>query len=294
MDNRSEIINELNISFSRPYDIYFEEKIVDRGLVYVREGKVKNIKYMNYKINSEVEGTDNYLVNIELEPEDENKIKNASCTCKYYLDNGLYCKHIYASIYSVLKDDSLLKVKDRLSKELLKTEKLLEEYKKKIKIINIKLADYDHKEYWEDYEMNNKSFISTRDLAQKESIYTSYYVVRIERLRQLQDTIEESIKELEKNSKKQIANKNEIGSRKKGNSLGLLSALGSIIGTIISSANESVKNNGRHIYTKEELDELGIYEDEERDAIKSGDYEPENFDMENMDEDNYYYDEDNF
>lgn len=61
-------------------------------------------------------------------------------------------------------------------------------------------------------------------------------------------------------------------------------------------ANEVDKHIHRHDddYDEDlerEMDEYGLDEDE-KDAIRSGDYTIENFDMDNWDEDNYYWDED--
>lgn len=68
----------------------FEEKILDRGRVYVSE--VKNLKKINDKITCTVSGTKDYYVTATIIDDD---LKNITCNCPYPFN----CKHEVALLY---------------------------------------------------------------------------------------------------------------------------------------------------------------------------------------------------
>lgn len=79
-----------------PYDKLFEKKIIYRGRNYYLEGNITNFNYNNSECNAVVLGTSEYQVNIKF---GKNNIFNqANCTCPYYQENHLCCKHIYATL----------------------------------------------------------------------------------------------------------------------------------------------------------------------------------------------------
>jgi hypothetical protein len=59
---------------------------------------------------------------------------------------------------------------------------------------------------------------------------------------------------------------------------------------LFSFMNEQQKENNK--YTDEELDNCGL-EDYEKEEVKKGNYDPWNFEEEELDEDDYYYEDDN-
>lgn len=86
--------------------------ILKRGRDYYEQGLVKNIvKLGDYAYEVDVEGSDDYIVEIEL-----NKlsvIKDYSCDCPY---DGDFCKHIVAALYQ-LRDELTIEVKEDKQKK---------------------------------------------------------------------------------------------------------------------------------------------------------------------------------
>lgn len=60
---------------------------------------------------------------------------------------------------------------------------------------------------------------------------------------------------------------------------------------LFSFMNEQQNNNNNSEYTDEELDNYGL-EDWQKEEVKKGDYDPWNFEEEELEEDDYYYDDD--
>jgi hypothetical protein len=69
----------------------------ERGLAYLEEGRVKNLRMSGKKVTSTVEGTHRYLVEVDLE-----KDLVATCSCPYDLEG--YCKHIAATLIALSRN----------------------------------------------------------------------------------------------------------------------------------------------------------------------------------------------
>ena len=105
-------------------------------------------------------------------------------------------------------------------------------------------------------------------------IYAAILSVKDNENKNEKELFKKEIKQTIKNAKKH---------KKIQNTFSLLDVF-KVFGSLFSSTEQNE-------YTEEDLDELGL-DDDEKEAIMSGDYIPENFDMDNWDEDNYYYSED--
>lgn len=97
--------NKLFFKYAHPeyYYKYFPIKIRQRGREYYFDNKIMNFEEIsdcNYK--AIVKGTDNYKVSLKINPHDIEQIENMSCTCRFYLDNKVGCKHIYAVLLKYL------------------------------------------------------------------------------------------------------------------------------------------------------------------------------------------------
>lgn len=73
----------------------FKSHILDRGAVYHQDGYVSVFNMTEQGIEAEVEGTENYHVNIELDGE---TVINMSCDCPY-AEDGKNCKHMAAVLF---------------------------------------------------------------------------------------------------------------------------------------------------------------------------------------------------
>ncbi|PLR75330.1 hypothetical protein CU633_21705 [Bacillus sp. V3-13] len=79
------------------FEAFIEEVILDRGLDYFQNERVVNVKETADGYTVEVDGTDDYTVEILLGHEDE--IVNSFCDCPY--DWGPHCKHIAAALFAI-------------------------------------------------------------------------------------------------------------------------------------------------------------------------------------------------
>ena len=77
------------------WEVWFEDKILERGYDYFEENLVENFKIKGNKIIARVQGTEVYNVSITLK---DNELSDAQCDCPYAL-KGNYCKHMAAVMY---------------------------------------------------------------------------------------------------------------------------------------------------------------------------------------------------
>ena len=91
----------------------FENRILRRGLLYLRDGKVTNLTKSDKKVTALVKGTSNYSVEIDFA--DELPVE-MYCTCPYAA-SGQKCKHMAAVMYAINPDV------DRENKESTKRKK---------------------------------------------------------------------------------------------------------------------------------------------------------------------------
>lgn len=83
------------------YDCLFEPIIKSRGINYSRLNKIKDIIIVNNLVKAKVLDTKEYDVTINFVKE---KINEVSCSCPYH-EKSTYCKHIYAVLYELSKED---------------------------------------------------------------------------------------------------------------------------------------------------------------------------------------------
>lgn len=102
----------------------FENKILERGYDYYRNGNAEILSSSANEINAVVSGSDDYEVNIYLS---DGKIEDMYCDCPYASD-GNNCKHMAAVLYlfedlqeqSMLHDTNIESLIDNTKHELLK------------------------------------------------------------------------------------------------------------------------------------------------------------------------------
>lgn len=82
----------------------FPDRILLRGYHYYLADSVKDLKIYNDRIESYVEGSEEYKVEIEL---NEDKIVSMECSCPYAQDGHL-CKHMAATLFEYTQDECIL------------------------------------------------------------------------------------------------------------------------------------------------------------------------------------------
>lgn len=85
---------------------YWEElfrlHILQRGLNYYKKGAVISLNKTESGYHAEVEGTEDYEVDIEIK---DGEIGDMYCSCPY-ADDGNYCKHMAAVLYAIDEDEA--------------------------------------------------------------------------------------------------------------------------------------------------------------------------------------------
>jgi len=80
-----------------------------RGLEYFENNRVKSINKINeYEYESEVEGTENYHVHLNI-----NHPRKSTCTCPHAAGKSTICKHKMAVYFSIFPDEAQEAIDER-------------------------------------------------------------------------------------------------------------------------------------------------------------------------------------
>lgn len=280
---------KLDIFDKSIYDNEFPVQIRNRGEVYYYENKIKYFKENNNNYSCVVKGTENY--NVKLSIGENNSVISSSCTCPYFSDKGHNCKHIYALLY---------KVKCSNNKE-----KIISEINNQISGIKTMIKNAT------DYLERNKSHFSYsvieefNNYSRQYSSQTSYYekncsekVLEDILLQHLDSLLSISL-ELKQKIKKTLNEENSattvitsMPKQKNENKIGFTDVIAGI-----AIANELDKHFNREEdedYDEELETEMDAYdlEDWQKDLVRQGRYNPWNFGEEELEEGDYYYEDD--
>lgn len=280
---------KLDIFDKSIYDNEFPVQIRSRGEVYYYEDKIKYFKENNNNYSCVVKGTENY--NVKLSIGENNSVISSSCTCPYFSDKGHNCKHIYALLY---------KVKCSNNKE-----KIISEINNQISGIKTMIKNAT------DYLERNKSHFSYsvieefNNYSRQYSSQTSYYekncsekVLEDILLQHLDSLLSISL-ELKQKIKKTLNEENSattvitsMPKQKNENKIGFTDVIAGI-----AIANELDKHFNREEdedYDEELETEMDAYdlEDWQKDLVRQGRYNPWNFGEEELEEGDYYYEDD--
>ena len=305
--------------YNTKYDYLFSNIIKSRGVGYHLIERVKDIHKSNNKVFSIVEGTKPYNVSIEF---DNDNIKDVHCECIYHKDTDKYCKHVYALLLSLkmiyekekliriykINYEKICAIKKEINKEINDNKKYL--YSLTISwCINLE-SFYDKylKELDDKYNRNTEQSLIS---AVKDSYYHLNHI--IEDYNHLIDEIEEGKKELKRKEEEEKEKKEEtidegytyvfddsfiydkfdkisneineleknieeLEKAKKENEKKIKKTL--FFGFLYKLFNNSKSKNDTTLMSWEE------------DLVKKGEYEPFHFEEENMEEDDYYYEDD--
>lgn len=280
---------KLDIFDKSIYDNEFPVQIRNRGEVYYYEDKIKYFKENNNNYSCVVKGTENY--NVKLSIGEDNSVISSSCTCPYFSDKGHNCKHIYALLYKVKCSNNKEKIISEINNQI-----------GGIKTMIKNATDYlernkSHSSYSVIEEFNNYS--------RQYSSQTSYYekncsekVLEDILLQHLDSLLSISL-ELKQKIKKTLNEENSattaitsMPKQKNENKIGFTDVIAGI-----AIANELDKHFNREEdedYDEELETEMDAYdlEDWQKDLVRQGRYNPWNFGEEELEEGDYYYEDD--
>lgn len=289
--NENFIKEKFNLVDMSQYDKLFENKIIPRGISYYNQDKITNVVENENKYTCIANGTKDYTVKLTFDTNDNTILKKASCTCPYFSENNANCKHIYAALLKVKCGDSI------------KT--LIEESNNTIEAIKTMLNNAE--KYINNHRFENKYHNEFNSLKNDSLIKVNSFSSRIKYAKS-QDIIIDILQEeldlkvqLQKKIKKILDNEttgttyssNNYSSKNENNGSSLGTALAGIaIADAISNHKKEKEEQERLEEEREELRSVWGLDEHEIDAVQSGDYEPYNFEEEELEEDDYYYEDD--
>lgn len=277
------------------YDEYFESKIKPRGQTYFAERRLENIKNNGDLWSCEIVGTERYNVLLKLE---EKKIIETNCTCPYHQKDSKNCKHIYALLIKAKCEWNLPKILDaitdysnRLTKLIKEENEFISQNQKSLKLNDNILSTFNNSINDFMRKLNNSSKSLERN-KYNETALLNILIDIIESSYNYNEKVEELLVKAGKVD-------NPISMDKVFNSYNTNDdkiKFGDIVlGAAV--ANEIDK----HIHKKEdevdeelerEMDDYCL-DDWQKDLVRSGEYYPWSFDEDEIDEDSYYYEDDN-
>ena len=266
------------------YDDLFKPQIRKRGQEYFAEHKVKNVSKDDKKWNCEVEGKKTYNVSIAFDKEDENKIIEAHCDCPYHLDNNQNCKHIYALLTRAKCGNDLVVVSNKIT-----------DYSKRMAEMIKKESEY--------IKSNSNSLnVSINDISKIDS-YIDQLQIDLQRLvKTLEDNYynEDTILEEFVNIIKGSYNFNKCyedfitkGTNKKNPILFQNTTESIEYNPIIDViAINEIEKNRKKIKKNNKNNNFWNLDENEIRASKENGYDLWNFEEEELEEDDYYYEDD--
>ena len=276
------------------YDELFEPQIMRRGYTYFVENKIKDVHNNGQIWSCHVEGTKTYNTTIEFDEEDKNRIKRMECNCPHYLENNKNCKHIYALLYLIKSTNNsaiivkeITKYSNRLS-DMIKEEKhYIQDNNKKIKVDKYEL-DYFNKLIKETVEQLKNIQQDLDKHKFDEQVLLNDLIKMIKQSYALDSNFEKII--LNSNIKENpISLERVMEYNGENEEIGLGTALAGAM--LVDDIIEGDRKSKESKKLEKEMDFWNL-EEEERDFVRRGEYNPDNFEWEdNLTEDDYNYEE---
>lgn len=276
------------------YDEHFESKIKPRGQTYFAERRLENIKNNGDLWLCEIVGTKRYNVSIRFE---ENRIIETNCTCPYHEGDNKNCKHIYALLIKAKCEWNLPKIleaitdySDRLTKLVKEETEYISNNQKELKLNGNDLSILNNhiNEFMQ--ELNNASK-SLEKNKYNETALLNILINIIESSYNYNKKVEDILVNAGKVDNPVSMDK-VFNSYSNNDDKIKLSDI--VLGATV--ANEIDKHIHKDDDVDEELErEMDDYclDDWQKDLVRRGEYYPWSFDEDEIDEDSYYYEDDN-
>lgn len=291
------VVDELDLFNKSIYKNDFEPQIMRRGEVYYSEDRIKYFKQNENKYTCKVKGTETYDVSITFDENDTDKIKEATCTCPYFTDKEKYCKHIYSVLYKIKCGDN--------------KEKIINEYYQHIESINKMITNATNyiernsshftnslKEDFVDYGKNTVDRLNSMKESFDKMLYEDNMISMLKQIVNMSAYTKDKIKgylDQENTSTTTSAPTSTTSSSIKLSDVIAGMLLSDAIDNHIHKDNKKIIDGKTYIgdsaYSEEELEDYGLFENE-KEEVRKGNYDPWNFEEEDLEEDDYYYEDD--
>ena len=133
--DKESILIKLDLFNMDTYNYIFLPQIRPRGEEYFELGKVKYFRENGNKYTCRVNGTEVYNVSIIFDENDNDKIKDFSCTCPFHIDGSKGCKHIYALLYKIKCSNNKKIISDEIDNTIKSIEEMVTGVAEKIEDI---------------------------------------------------------------------------------------------------------------------------------------------------------------
>lgn len=282
-----------------PYDNLFLSQIKSRGEEYFLNNKISNFKNENNKCTATITGTEIYDVSIEFYK--NKKIKKVLCTCPYYQKDEKYCKHLYALLLQYCNSTKLDGyVNKETYKEIKKKEKRVNDnyYNRMLAICDsMKEIIKNTEEFYDSCEIDDDDITSMYEeiMNYKDKIDTYGNTKIIDLNEELIETAKDDLYELENLYDNLTLEYEEILSDLETEELEAEDDEAFIIGAAyLLNEKEKRRRQKQEEYEaeREELKNTWGLMDHEIDEVQKGNYEPWQFEEEELEEDDYYYEDD--
>lgn len=280
---------KLDIFDKSIYDNKFPVQIRNRGEVYYYEDKIKYFKENNNNYSCVVKGTENY--NVKLSIGEDNSVISSSCTCPYFSDKGHNCKHIYALLYKVKCSNNKEKIISEINNQISGIKTMIKNATDYLER-NKSHFSYSVIEEFNNYSRQYRSQTSYYEKNCSEKVLEDILLQHLDSLLSISLELKQKIKKTlnEENSATTVIT--SMPKQKNENKIGFTDVIAGI-----AIANELDKHFNREEdedYDEELETEMDAYdlEDWQKDLVRQGRYNPWNFGEEELEEGDYYYEDD--
>ena len=279
---------KLNIFDKSIYDEMFPIQIRSRGENYFEGDKIKYYKQTDDKYTCIVKGSEDYKVSI-LFNENSNEIKEMNCTCPYYAEKENNCKHIYALLYKIKCSNNKEIIISEIKEQLKGIREMINKTQQYINLNNSNFSTNvinDYNSYIHSYDYKYNIIENKLTNVTLEDTLIKY----LEELVYISSDLKSKIKKTLENER--IPQQHVTSSNKnKTSNVGLTEVVtGMAIADYLTREKDDDYENESE-YTEEEMDDYGL-EDWQKDLVRKGEYNPWNFEEEDLEEDDYYYEDD--
>ena len=287
-----ELKEKLELFDISKYEKSFEPQIRFRGQKYYAENRVENVNRIGELWKCEVIGTERYNVSIKFE---NDEIVESNCNCPYYEKDNQNCKHIYALLIKAKCEGNLSKILEAItdySKRMTNLVKEESEYitnnQKSLKLDSSEIATVNSQiNEFVNILMNASKMMEKNRY--NESVLVDILVNLIESSYKYNKRIEEMLIKAGKVENPASIDKvvNSVGNS--GIGIGDI-----LLGTMaVNSASKHVRKKKSKNINKALEDEMDEYclEDWQKDLVRKGEYNPWNFEEEDLEEGDYFYED---
>ena len=293
--NRDKIIKQIGLFDKSIYDSMFETKIMDRGEKYYIENRIKDLIEVGNKYSCKINGTEEYDVSITFNKENLNEIIEISCSCPYFLENDKNCKHIYALLYRVKCGRNRKKIEEAVNEHIAAVAVMGEGFNKFVrerKNTNLRSGFDSTKrldEVTDEYKRIAEVFKKENTKEEKlENELLEVVMALVKNTIKYKAIIELIINLTYSNSSNNGSN-HDIQKQKDSLDIGAKDVLS---GLIVADEIEKKINKKNKLKKEAQLDKEYKYtwnlDDNEIDHIKEEGYDTWNFEEEDLEEDDYY------